>query len=660
VQDGRARVVVENVLPQVEEGRYPIKRVVGEEVVVSADIFCDGHDEISAELLFRKGPGEEFSATAMIHLGNDRWSASFVCEEMVPHVYTVRAWIDRFKTWQSDLRKKQAAGQALGPDLLDGALLVDRSADQAEGEDRDRLLAFSAGLRSDRPMESRFAIATDPLLTSLMAAHQDRSLATIFPRELRVWVDPRKGLFSTWYEVFPRSRFSEPVQTSGTLRSIEKLVPEIARMGFDVLYLPPIHPIGTTNRKGRNNSPAAEPGEPGSPWAIGSAEGGHKSVHPDLGTMDDFRHLVRAASDHGLDVALDVAFQCSPDHPWVRDHPQWFRHRSDGSIRYAENPPKKYQDVYPVDFETERWRELWDELLSVFLFWAGEGVRFFRVDNPHTKPMPFWEWCLARVKEEHPETIFLSEAFTRPKLMYRLAKIGFSQSYTYFTWRNTKAELTQYINELTRTAPRDFFRPNFWPNTPDILPEYLQYGGRPAFMIRVVLAATLSASYGIYGPAFELCEASALPGKEEYLDSEKFEIRTWDWNRPGNLRAFIARVNAIRRENPALQSTWNVRFLNAENEFVLFYAKTSQDGENLLLIAVNVDPYNRHSAWLDVPTEDMGISPGSYLAHDLLGDDKFVWQGGRNLVDLDPAVLPARIFRIRRKLKTETDFDYFM
>jgi starch synthase (maltosyl-transferring) len=660
VQDGRERVVIENVLPQVEEGRYPIKRVIGETVTVTADIFCDGHDEISAELLFRKGPEGSFSRVPMVHVVNDRWSGTFRCEEMVPYAYSVRGWVDRFKTWQLDLGKKFAAGQDIGPDLLDGALLVEEAAHRAEGDARARLRSFCERLRTPQQQEGGYGLAIDPVLTLLMAEHQDTSRATLFQRELRVWVDPPKGLFSTWYELFPRSIFTDPVQTEGTLRSMEKLLPEIARMGFDVLYLPPIHPIGTTNRKGKNNAPRSEPGDPGSPWAIGASEGGHTSVHPELGTLEDFRHLVQAASSHGLDVALDIAFQCSPDHPWVKERPEWFRHRADGSIRYAENPPKKYEDVYPIDFETESWRELWEELLSVFLFWAEQGVRFFRVDNPHTKPMAFWEWVIVEVKGRYPEAIFLSEAFTRPKVMYRLAKVGFSQSYTYFTWRNTKSELTEYMTELTRTAPRDYFRPNFWPNTPDILPEYLQFGGRPAFAVRLVLAATLSASYGIYGPVFELVEGRGLPGKEEYLDSEKYEIRSWEWDRPGNLRELVARVNMIRRENRALQSTWNLRFLKAENDFVLFYSKISEDRENIILVAVNLDPYHAQSAWLEVPVEELGMSSGSYLAHDLLGDDKFIWHGSRNLIELDPAILPARIFRIRRKLRTETDFDYFM
>jgi starch synthase (maltosyl-transferring) len=420
--------------------------------------------------------------------------------------------------------------------------------------------------------------------------------------------------------------------------------------------------MGESHRKGPNNTLTAGPDDPGSPWAIGSGAGGHKAVHPMLGTIEDFQRLLAKARDeYGIDVALDVAFQCSPDHPWVEEHPEWFRHRADGSIRCAENPPKIYQDIYPLDFENEDWEALWEELKSVFTFWAERGVRFFRVDNPHTKPLRFWQWCIAEVRKDYPDTVFLSEAFTRPKVMYRLAKAGFTQSYTYFTWRNTKYELTTYMEQLVNRAPRDYFRPNFWPNTPDILPEFLQYGGRPAFVIRLILAATLSSNYGVYGPAYELCENEAVaPGSEEYLNSEKYEIKDWDLDRPGNLRPLISRINKIRRENPHFQSTWNLRFLEAENEFVLFYAKWARDAGDVMLVAVNLDPYNRQTAWLNLPLEDFGLEENqSYLVHDLIGDDKFIWQGGRNYIDLDPHVLPGRIFRLRKRLKKETDFDYF-
>lgn len=432
-------------------------------------------------------------------------------------------------------------------------------------------------------------------------------------------------------------------------------------MGFDVLYLPPIHPIGKTNRKGKNNSPVAQPGDVGSPWAIGSEEGGHKSVHPQLGTIEDFVSLVNKAKEYNIEIALDLAFQCSPDHPYVREHPEWFKWRPDGTVQYAENPPKKYEDVLPLNFETENWRELWEELKSIVVFWIEKGVRIFRVDNPHTKPFRFWKWLIEEIKRDYPDVIFLSEAFTRPKVMYHLAKAGFTQSYTYFTWRNTKREFIEYLTELTQTEVREYFRPNFWPNTPDILPEHLQFGGRPAFMMRLVLAATLSSNYGIYGPVFELCVSEALPGKEEYLNSEKYEIRYWDWDQPGNLKDFIARVNRIRRENPALQTTWNLKFFEVDNEYILFYGKVNEDLSNIILVVVNLDPHHTQSGWVRVPISELGIEPNQpYLVHDLLSEDKYIWQGEYNYVELNPHVIPARIFRVRKRLRKETDFDYFM
>jgi starch synthase (maltosyl-transferring) len=432
-------------------------------------------------------------------------------------------------------------------------------------------------------------------------------------------------------------------------------------MGFDIVYLPPIHPIGRTNRKGSNNSPRAEPGDPGSPWAIGSGEGGHKTVHPELGTLEDFRRFVRSAADYGIEVALDIAFQCSMDHPYIEEHPEWFLWRPDGTVQYAENPPKKYQDVVPLNFETDDWPALWRELKSVFEFWIERGVTVFRVDNPHTKPFAFWEWVIGEIKRDHPETIFLAEAFTRPKVMHKLAKLGFSQSYTYFTWRNSRRELSQYLQELTGTGTRDFFRPNFWPNTPDILPEFLQYGGRPAFIIRLVLAATLSSNFGIYGPAFELCVSEALPGKEEYLNSEKFEIKDWNWDQPGNLKDFIARVNRIRKQNPALWRTNNITFLESDNEYVIFYMKATPDLGNVVLVAAALDPFHPQPANVRVPLELLGIRPEQpYLLHDLLGEEKHVWIGEWNRIELEPGVSPARVFLLHRQMRRESDFDYFM
>jgi starch synthase (maltosyl-transferring) len=658
-EDGRRRVIIENVRPQVEHGRFPAKRALGEPVEVMADIYADGHDKLAAVCLYRRERDQEWTELPMTLTVNDLWTARFEARHMSPYMFTVRAWVDRFRSWLDGARKKHGAGQDVGVELLGGAEIIDQAASRANSADAESLRGFAESLRKARDQDEGMMLARDPLLLALMDRYPDPELATEYEQELRVQVDPPHAGFSTWYELFPRS--AGQGAEHGTFRDVEALLPEIADMGFDVLYLPPIHPIGRTFRKGPNNTVTAGPGDPGSPWAIGSEEGGHKSVHPELGTLEDFRRLVDAVNDQGMELALDIAFQCAPDHPYVKEHPEWFRHRADGTIQYAENPPKKYQDIYPFDFECQEWRALWEELKSVFLFWCEQGVRVFRVDNPHTKPLPFWEWCLGEVKKVYPETIFLSEAFTRPKIMYRLAKVGFTQSYTYFTWRNSKQEITEYVTELVETAPRDYFRPNFWPNTPDILPEYLQYGGRPAFIIRLVLAATLSANYGVYGPAFELCENAAMPASEEYLHSEKYEIKDWDRHQEGSVKAFMARVNAIRRDNPALHSTWNVRFLPADNDFVLFYAKADEGSDDVILTVVNLDPHHPQSAMLHLPLDEFGIEPSQpYMVHDLLGDDKFIWQGGSNMVDLDPQVLPARIFRLKKRLKRETDFDYFM
>lgn len=660
--DGRRRVIIENLMPQIEGGRFPAKRAVGELLTISADVFVDGHDALKAIVRHRlEGSGQLFE-TDMVHKVNDRWTADIRITEPRDIYFTVIAWVDHFTTWLDRLKKKHAAGQDLSIELMDGARMIRAMAQRASAsgrkDDAHRLETFAGRLEETPPGEALVEV-DDQVLTALMNKHADRDLATVYPDELLVRVEPRLAAFSAWYELFPRS--TGPGSQHGTFQDVIAQLPRISGMGFDILYLPPIHPIGETFRKGRNNAPECLPGDVGSPWAIGGPAGGHTATHPELGDLNDFVELVTAAEKQGLSVALDIAFQCSPDHPWVAEHPEWFRQRADGSIQYAENPPKKYQDVYPFDFECEDWRNLWEALRDVFLFWVKQGVKLFRVDNPHTKPFAFWAWCLEEVRKACPETVFLAEAFSRPKVMYRLAKAGFTQSYTYFTWRNSKQELTQYVTELARTAPRDFFRPNFWPNTPDILPEYLQYGGRPAFVIRLVLAATLSSNYGIYGPAYELCESSAIDGSEEYLDSEKYQLKDWDLNRRGNLTSFITRLNAIRREHPALQQTWDVSFLQAENDFVLFFAKYSDDNQEVLLIAVNLDPHHRQSAWLNLPLDEFDIDPRQpYMVHDLLGDDKFIWQGPRNLMEFDPQILPARIFHLKRRLKRETDFDYFM
>jgi starch synthase (maltosyl-transferring) len=655
------RVLIEHLSPEVDGGRHPVKRTVGERVVVEADVFAEGHDALAAVVRWRRASDAAWREAPMEPLGNDRWRASFPIETLEPHRYTVEAWVDPFRTWRRGVEKKVAAGALEPVDLLVGAELVEAAAARAGGEDLARLRAFAAALRADAPAGLRGARALEPELASLLERHQARAGAARYGRELAVDVERERARCGAWYELFPRSASPEPGR-HGTFADVAARLPYVAGMGFDVLYLPPIHPIGRAFRKGRNNSTEATPDDVGSPWAIGAAEGGHDAVHPALGTLEDFRRLVARAKELGMEIALDLAFQCSPDHPWVKQHPEWFRRRPDGTIQYAENPPKKYQDVYPIEFETPRWRELWAALLGVVLHWAEQGVRIFRVDNPHTKPLPFWEWLIAEARRVHPDLVFLSEAFTRPNPMYALAKAGFSQSYTYFTWRNTKAELTEYLTELTRSEVREFFRPSFWPNTPDILPEPLQYGGRPVFLARVVLAATLAASYGIYGPAYELLEhRAARPGGEEYLDSEKYQLRHWDLDRPDGLRDFITRLNAIRRDNPALHSNERLAFHRIDNEQLLAYSKSTEDLSDAVLVVVNLDPHHVHSGWLELPLDALGLPAREpYQVHDLLGGGRYLWHGARNYVELDPRSAPAQIFRIRRRIRTERDFDYFL
>jgi starch synthase (maltosyl-transferring) len=661
VEEGRRRVVIEGVRPEIDGGRFPIKRTVGDRVRVEADVVADGHEVLSCVLLYRRAGAPDWQEAAMEPLGNDRWRGEFPVPELGRYGYALQAWIDRFRTWQQSLRKKGDAGQPVALELLMGAEMIDAAGKRAGRAEARRLKSWAQLLRQEGTEADKVRAALDPQLTAIMSRYPDRRFATLYDRDLQVVVDPVRARYSAWYEMFPRSCSYAPGQ-HGTFRDCERRLPYLAGLGFDVLYLPPIHPIGVTNRKGKNNSPVAAPGDPGSPWAIGGAEGGHRAVHPHLGTLEDFRRFVDQARNHGLEVALDFAVQGSPDHPYVQEHPGWFRWRPDNTVQYAENPPKKYEDIYPLEFETNDWRELWEELKSVVFFWIDQGIRIFRVDNPHTKPFQFWEWLISEVKEAFPETIFLAEAFTRPKVMYRLAKLGFSQSYTYFAWRNTKWELTQYFTELTRTEVREYFRAHLWPNTPDILTEYLQFGGRPAFMIRLALAATLGANYGIYGPAFELCDSRAKePGSEEYLDSEKYEIKHWDLNRPESLKDFIARVNRIRRENPALQSDWSLKFHPVDNDQLICYSKNTENLANIILVVVNLNPQHPMGGWLELPLEDLGLDPQQpYQVHDLLSESRFLWQGARNYVNLNPRVTPAYIFRIRRRVRTERDFDYYM
>ena len=701
--DGRKRIAIENVRPEIDCGGFAIRRVIGERVTVQADIFADGHEEVAACLLIRAPSESEWREVPMSPLANDRWEASFEVEELGLYRYTLEGWLDPFLTWQRDLRKRLEAGQDVTVELMIGARLLEAAAEEAKAAAataksdaqaaRKRLEALARvlgnplepgaappealsaetaalvrrcaalGRRQPRTGTGGAAVPAGPRAgeaDGLGAASTPFGPVHRYEKQLGVQVERPRALFGAWYELFPRSTSGVP-DRHGTFADTARLLPDIADLGFNIVYLPPIHPIGRTNRKGRNNATQTGAGDPGSPWAIGAAEGGHKAVHPELGTLADFDDFRRACAEHGLELAMDMAFQCSPDHPYVSEHPDWFRRRPDGSVQFAENPPKKYEDILPLNFETPHWQELWEELESVFRFWIARGVRIFRVDNPHTKPFAFWGWVIGQIKRDHPEVIFLAEAFTRPKVMYRLAKLGFTQSYTYFTWRNTKGELMEYLGELTGGEPREYFIPNFWPNTPDIQPEALQFGGRAAFAARLVLAATLSSSYGIYGPAYELCVAAGLPDREEYGDSEKYEIKAWDRTREGNIRDVIRKLNRIRRDNPALHSPWNLRFLDIDNDNLLAYLKATEDLSNILVIVVNLDPYQPQSGRLELPLAAMGVSERRpFQAHELLRDIRQVWHGPSRFITIDPESSPACVFRLYRRLHREQDFDYYL
>ena len=641
-------VVIENLQPLIDGGRYPIKRIVGEDLIVEADIFKDGHDVVAAILKWRVLGKRAWRETPMNFVDNDRWRGICTLYDEDIHEYTVEAWTDDFRSWQAEFAKKFEAGISdLRSEALEGAALVEAAARRARDRaDRKRLLEFSQQISTGANSEIR-AIAQSGELAVLMATYPDRAAATQYDPPLRVVVDRPAALIAAWYEFFPRSAEGRGDRGS-TFRDCLPRVDDARAMGFDVLYFPPIHPIGHTNRKGRNNSTTYEPGEPGVPWAIGSEAGGHKAVEPSLGTLEDFDWLEKEVRKRGMEIALDFAINCSPDHPYVKEHPDWFYKRPDGTIKYAENPPKKYEDIYPLNFHCENWRELWAELKSVVLFWADRGVRIFRVDNPHTKPVAFWEYLIKGVREKYPDTIFLSEAFTRPKMMKALAKAGFNQSYTYFTWRNSKHELIEYFTELTQTEMSEYFRPNLWTNTPDILPFVLQEGGRPAFMIRVALAATLSPLYGIYS-GYELCENEPLPGREEYLDSEKYQFKERDWNAPGNIKDWIARLNKIRKENRALQFYTNLRFHDADNDAILFYSKMTAARDNIILVVVNLDPHRKQNSFVYVPIESFGqMESDVYQVQDLLSGATYTWRGRRNYVELDPDIQPAHVFLVRR------------
>jgi len=645
----KTAVVIENIHPLLDCGRHAIKRLVGEPVHVTADIFKDGHDVIAAALKWRMAGAERWEEAPMKPGDNDVWFGSFAAPEIGDCEYTVEAWLDAYGTWRDEFRRKFDGGQAdLRSESLEGAHLLEQGAARAAKAEAAVLHAAAEALRAaDRTQSQSIAMRSD--LAAIMANYPDRTIGNEFRPYARIMVERKAALFAAWYEFFPRSAEGRGDRGS-TFRDCLPRLDDAKAMGFDVVYFPPVHPIGTTKRKGRNNALECEAGDPGVPYAIGNRHqgcphgGGHRDVAPELGTLEDFEWLVGEAKKRGLEIALDFALNCSPDHPYVADHPEWFFHRPDGSIKYAENPPKKYEDVYPLDYHNASWQDLWNELRDVILWWAERGVRTFRVDNPHTKPVALWEWLIAETRAEFPDLVFLSEAFTKPKMMRTLAKAGFSQSYTYFTWRNTKQELTEYLSEVSAPWSADYFRPNFFANTPDILPFFLQQGGRAPFMIRAVLAATLSPLYGIYS-GFELCEGAALPGREEYLDSEKYQFKPRDWNAPGNIKDLITRLNAARRDNPALQHLTNLRFHSAENDQILFYAKAA--GKNIILVAVNLDPHHTQTAAVEWPLWEYGLAwDADYTVGDLLTGERWSWHGARNYVELDPSKRVAHVFRV--------------
>ena len=663
---GPSRVVIERVDPQVDGGRFAVKRTAAEAITVRARVFADGHDVIAAAVQWRRDGDDEWTEGAMRPGPGDVWRGELTPRTPGRWYYAVSAWIDRYETWRRRVDKKAASGVPLELEPQIGAALVEEAAGAAGDEDDDWLRRRAEAIRATSGTDDLLPLLDEPL-AAMMRAHLPRLHASRAAREYPLLVERAKARFSAWYELFPRSTAGAPDE-HGTFADVIERLPYIERMGFDVLYLPPIHPIGRTFRKGRNNTEEAEPEDVGSPWAIGAAEGGHAAIHPKLGTEADFCALLEAAKAQGMEVALDLAFQCSPDHPYVREHPEWFRTRPDGSVQYAENPPKKYQDIYPLDFECDDWRALWDELLGVVRYWVDLGVHVFRVDNPHTKPFGFWEWLIESIKREHPDVLFLAEAFSRPSVSYRLAKAGFSQSYTYVAWKNTKHEIETYFTELTQTEVSNYFVPNAWPNTPDILNEYLQVGGRPAFVLRAVLASTLSASYGIYGPVYELCEAEPVRfGSEEYLDSEKYQLRYWDLDQPHSLRDTFARLNQIRRDNPALQRNDTLRFHPTTNDQILCYSKTepaalaSRDrASGVICVVANLDPFHKHAAWIDLDLDEIGVGPDEpFSVRDLIAGSRYLWRGSRNYVEVDPATCPAHVFRIERRVRTEQDFEYF-
>jgi starch synthase (maltosyl-transferring) len=641
-------LVIEDVTPQLDCGRYPAKRVVGDICQVGATVYMEGHTLLAARILVRE-PGRRAWESYPMHydINFDRFEGSFRLDRIGRWQFTVEAWPDSFATWRSELEKKLHAGQDVHLELLEGAAIVRSAGERAAAIAKEKLLTAAEWLESEGAgIEQRARLALDLELASLLAELPDPARVTRYDRTLSLTVDRERARFGAWYEMFPRSQGPRP-GVHGTFKTAAQQLPRLAELGFDVVYLPPIHPVGLTHRKGRNNSLVAGPRDPGSPWAIGNQLGGHTAIEPQLGDVEDFERFVEAAAELGMEVALDYALQCSPDHPWVKEHPEWFTNRPDGSIKHAENPPKKYEDIYPLNFDSEAWRGLWEACRDIFLYWIERGVRIFRVDNPHTKPPAFWEWIIEEVWHDHPDVIFLSEAFTRPARMKGLAKLGFTQSYTYFTWRNTPQELREYLTELTATETAEYLRPNLFTNTPDILHEYLQKGGRPAFRVRLLLAATLSPSYGIYS-GFELCENEPRePGSEEYLNSEKYEIKHRNWSAPISIANDIRTINRIRRENPALKQLTNLTFHHSENDQILFYKKSAPGND--LLVVVNLNPFEAQESTIHVPLSDLGLSADEpYQVEELLSGERYQWRGTANYVRLDPQERVGHVLRVVR------------
>jgi starch synthase (maltosyl-transferring) len=644
---GKKRVVITNVSPRVEEGKYPAKAVVNDNIEISADVFGDGHDEIAVSAYIRHANDKLWTELPMQFVINDYWTASFKLLKIGFYDFRITAWVDHYTTWKKGIKKKFEAGQDIGVELQIGAELLNEAALENK-KDAARLKAWANQFLEFNDGQQSVDLAYSNEIAEIMYKHRLADLITEYPVTYQIDVERTKAGFSSWYELFPRSASSMP-NTHGNFKDVIKLLPRVFKMGFDVLYFPPIHPIGKVNRKGKNNSLTATENDPGSPWAIGNRLGGHKAIHPQLGTLNDFKELLTEANKYGIDIAMDIAYQCAPDHPYVKEHPQWFKWRPDGTVQYAENPPKKYEDILPFNFETEDWENLWQELKSVIDYWIEAGVRVFRIDNPHTKAFGFWQWMIGEVRKKNPDVIFLAEAFTRPRVMERLAKAGFNQSYTYFTWRNTKQEIEQYMTELTQTEMRYYFRPNFWPNTPDILPPALIKGGDNAHVMRLILAATLSSNYGLYGPVYEFGINAPHGAKEEYIDNEKYEIKHWDWSQYSRIGEIITRVNRIRKENAALQSTWSITFAGTSNDQIISYLKTDSDTKNNLLVVINLDVINTQGAHVKLPLNQLNIGYNEpYQVTDLLGGGKYQWIGDLNYVELNPYQMPAHIFKIEK------------